>query len=378
MPMSGKNDQPASIRLPQEWKREIRRLYWLLLIPIGILLPAMAIRFPSVVEQVYSRGIYPLIAGVISSLTGLLPFSIVEWLVYGLVIGLPTFFLISFVRALLKKEPWIQVVRFVITVFILFGIALNAFYVLWGFNYYRNTLAQQLSLDVRKRSADELETLCFQLASEAIELRTQVQEDSRGVFTLPNGVTECFKRIPQAYDQLEHQIPQFVGGAARPKCVLGSEGMSWAGISGIYIPFTVEPNVNTHQPALLVPSSAAHESAHSIGIAREDEANFVAYLACLSSSDPTLEYSGVMLALIHCGNELYRVRPAAYRELYATYSAGMVRDLSDYDAYWDSYEGPVEEAVNNVNDGYLKYNGQEEGVKSYGEMVDLLLAWNTK
>lgn len=366
------------MQLPQEWKQEIKRLPWLLLIPLGVILPALISLNPNAVERIYSRGVYPLIAGAIGFLTGLLPFSIAEWLLYALVIGLPALILVTLIRALLHKMRWAKFLRLIVTILILFGIALNTFYVLWGFNYSRNTLAQQLSLDVRNRSVDELESLCFQLASDAVSLRAQVQEDERGVFRLPKGITDCLRRIPKAYEQLEKQVPQFVGRAARPKYVLGAEGLSWAGISGIYIPFTVEPNVNTHQPALLIPSSAAHESAHSLGIAREDEANFAAYLACLSSNDPTLQYSGVMLALIHCGNELYRAWPAVYRELYATYSQGMLRDLADYDAYWDSYEGPVEEAVNDVNDGYLKYNGQEEGVKSYGEMVDLLLAWNAK
>lgn len=378
MLMGVRNERTAALRLPQEWKEEFRRLPWLLLIPLGTAMPSIISLFPNAVEQVYSRGVYPLIAGTIGFLTGLLPFSIAEWLLYTLIIGLPVLLLVTLIRALLRKIRWVKFFRLIVTILILFGIALNVFHILWGFNYSRNTLAQQLSLDVHERSLDELEELCFKLASDAIPLRAQVPEDSHGVFCLPNGVADCFKRIPNAYGQLEQQIPQFVGRAARPKYVLGAQGMSWAGISGIYIPFTVEPNVNTHQPALLIPSSAAHESAHSLGIAREDEANFAAYLACLSSNDPVLQYSGVMLALIHCGNELYRARHAAYKELYDTYSQGMLRDLADYDAYWDRYEGPVEEAVNNVNDGYLKYNGQEEGVKSYGEMVDLLLAWYAK
>ena len=53
----------------------------------------------------------------------------------------------------------------------------------------------------------------------------------------------------------------------------------------------------------------------------------------------------------------------------------MVRDLAHYNAYWDSFEGPVEEAATTLNDNYLKFNQQESGVKSYGMMVDLILAY---
>ena len=41
---------------------------------------------------------------------------------------------------------------------------------------------------------------------------------------------------------------------------------------------------------------------------------------------------------------------------------------------WKQFEGPAAEISSAVNDAYLKANRQEEGVKSYGRMVDLLLA----
>ena len=133
--------------------------------------------------------------------------------------------------------------------------------------------------------------------------------------------------------------------------------MSWAGIAGIYIPFTAEANVNVHQPPLLLLSSGAHEMAHYLGFAREDEANFIAYLACIHSKDPCIRYSGVMLALIHCGNQLYKTDPIAYQAVWeACYSPGMIRDLRGYNEYWDRYEGQVEAAVDQLNDGYLKHN----------------------
>lgn len=156
---------------------------------------------------------------------------------------------------------------------------------------------------------------------------------------------------------------------------MASEGMSWAGICGIFMPFTAEANVNTHQPSLLLLSSAAHENAHSLGFAREDEANFIAYLACISSEDPSIRYSGAMLALINCGNALYKSAPDKAAALRETYSDAVIRDIAAYNQYWEGYEGQVEEAFDSINDSYLKFNLQENGVKSYGMMVDLMLAY---
>ena len=206
-------------------------------------------------------------------------------------------------------------------------------------------------------------------------MRASVTEDENGVFTLKDGYEAYFDAIPSAYARLGLDYPLFSRRTYAAKGVISSIGLSYAGISGIFIPHTGEPNVNIDQPALLMLSSAAHETAHYLGIAREDEANFVSYLACTYSDDPAIAYSGTMLALIHCGNKLYAADKEKYAALYATYTDAMVRDLANYNAYWDAFEGPVEEAATTLNDNYLKFNQQESGVKSYGMMVDLILAY---
>ena len=351
------------------------RLFWLLLLPLAALLPKLAGRYPLAVERLFGQGLYPIFHAILRFVFDIVPFSVAEWLLYGLVIGIPGLILVHLARAALKQISWLKFTRFLITLLIIGCVAFNGFYVLWGFNYFRPGLSYRLELDVHDRPVEELAGLCYALAEEANALREQVPQDARGVFTLPNGVQESFDTIPEAYRSLSRTLPQIGATASRPKTVLLSTGLSWAGISGIYIPFTGEANVNIDQPALLIPSSAAHESAHSLGIAREDEANFAAYLACMASDDIATQYSGVMLALIHSGNQLYKADRDAYAKLYATYHEGILRDLADYDAYWALFEGPVEETMTKVNDGYLKHNQQESGVRSYGQMVDLLLAY---
>lgn len=370
-----KKTSNVRLTITKVWKRELVRLLWLLLFPLAVLLPRLVSRYPLTVEQIFGQRVYPAVNAILRNLFGIVPFSVAEWLLYALVVGIPVLVLTMLVRTVLKRVSWLRFTRFLITLLIIGCIAFNGFYFLWGFNYSRPGLAYRLGLDVHERPVEELTALCYALSREANALRGQVPEDARGVFMLPDGIQSSFDNIPEAYRALHRTLPQIGANAARPKTVTLSTGLSWAGISGIYIPFTAEPNVNVDQPALLIPSSAAHESAHGLGIAREDEANFAAYLACMTSDDTAMRYSGVMLALIHSGNQLYKADRDTYAALYQTYSAGIQRDLLDYDAYWTAFEGPVEETMTKVNDGYLKYNQQESGVRSYGEMVDLLLAY---
>ncbi|MEL7608223.1 MAG: DUF3810 domain-containing protein [Bacillota bacterium] len=350
-------------------------LFCLALVGLGIALPRLAALSPETVESLFSNGLYPAVSSALGTVTGLLPFSLAEILLVGGALVLLLLVLQKLWQLLKKRLSFQKLLCFLVALLIVFGVLLNAFYFEWGFNYARPKLAQLMNLTIKERSAEELNELCESLRAKAILLRGQVSEDKDGVFTLEGGYLEEFKKIPAAYVKLGSTNPLFARGVPVAKGVFFSESLSKAGISGIYIPFTAEANVNVDQPPLLVLSSAAHESAHFCGIAREDEANFVAYLACSASSDPSVAYSGTMLALINCSNALCDADPGLYGALRERYSDAMERDLADYRAYWDAFEGPVKETMNKVNDNYLKYNLQESGVKSYGEMVDLMLAY---
>lgn len=357
------------------WLRQLWKLPWLLLIPLGFYLPDLAAKYPQWIEEHYTNGIYPYISSALSSLSSLLTASVAEFLLFVLVGGIGITIVVLLLRLLFRKVRAVRLVSFLLSLGIAAGVLLNLFYVLWGFNYARPVLSSSMNLNVQKREEFELEALCKRLTEDAEKLRTQVNENDKGVFWLPDGYQTTFEMIPAAFETLNGDIHFFMNRAVVAKGVFYSEGLSYAGLAGIYIPFTAEPNVNAAQPALLLLSSAAHETAHYLGIAREDEANFMAYLGCIRSDDPAIAYSGVMLALINCMNKLYAADYDKYAAVYASYSDGMKRDLADYHTYWDAFEGPVEEAVTEVNDNYLKFNNQEDGVMSYGMMVDLLLAY---
>ena len=84
-----------------------------------------------------------------------------------------------------------------------------------------------------------------------------------------------------------------------------------------------------------------------------------------------------MDALLTCSNKLYEQDADRYFEIYKNcFTEKMKRDLDSYREYFDKYkDDPVKAASEKVNDSYLKHNGQTEGIKSYGNAVDLILAY---
>ena len=151
--------------------------------------------------------------------------------------------------------------------------------------------------------------------------------------------------------------------------------MSLAGYTGMYFPYTGESNINVHAPKALQPAVIGHELAHQLGVAMEDECNFLGIAACLSSGKTSYEYSGYLYGLIHLSNALYSVSPELYYGIAATFTPELAADWNENSRYWQEMEGPIDEAVEKVYDAYLKGSAQEEGLRSYGLCVDMLVAY---
>ena len=126
-------------------------------------------------------------------------------------------------------------------------------------------------------------------------------------------------------------------------------------------------------PTALFPSTVAHELAHQRGVAKEQEANFVAVLACLEDGSPEQVYSAALLAYIHLGNALYSADREAWAEVYGGLSETVKGDFAADRAYWKQFETPVREASNTVYEGFLQSYDQDLGLKSYGACVDYLV-----
>src|SRR5207248_11260701 len=124
---------------------------------------------------------------------------------------------------------------------------------------------------------------------------------------VPLARAELYAALDEAY-RAEPLLEGAAAPAVPPKPVYFSGLMSRLGISGVYSPFTGEPNYNALQPDFDLPFAVAHEMAHQRGFAREDEANFIAFLVCTKASNAYVRYSGYLGALRVLG-VLFRVAP---------------------------------------------------------------------
>jgi hypothetical protein len=365
----------GGISLRRRRKPKGLNLVMYIIIVLGMILSLIAPRIAPLIEAGYSRSMYKLLIRPYSLLTGFFPFSLAEFAVLGLALfGLVK--LVQLVRGL-RKSPGETIKKMPGALGVLaLALALTyvAFNMLWGLNYSRLSFARIADLPVQPGTVAELKELALALTENANTLRQQVAEDSRGVMVLPQGAWDALARADKGYEKAAKIYPELGGKYGRPKGVFLSRYWSYTGVTGMYFPFTAEANVNIDIPHFMLPATAAHEMAHQRGFAREDEANFLAYLTCSVHPDADFRYSGTVLALLNTMNALYRADPDAYKEVRVLYGPGLNRDLQDWSEYWQRYEGPVEKASNKINDSYLKANRQQDGVRSYGRMVDLLLA----
>lgn len=353
----------------------IRKYLFLLILPFSILLTFVASSNSILTENIYSSSVYKGISQILSNITGILPFSLGEMLFIFIVLYIPFWLVRTLIKIIRNKSEKIKLIKSsIFSIIKVISIIYFLFVIMWGLNYHRLSLASLSNLKIEESSVDDLIGLSENLVNKSNSLRKLVQEDKNGIMYLPKGHGDVFDRAYLGYDKASKLYPVLQGKYGNPKGVIFSEAMSYLGISGIYSPFTFEANVNVSIPDSMIPVTACHEMAHQYGFAREDEANFIAYLTCNAHPNYDFQYSGNLLALIYSMNALYEADSASYRELYYTLDPAVRKDISYISQYWKKYEGPIEKTSSKINDSYLKANHQEDGVKSYGRMIDLLLA----
>ena len=354
-------------RLMKSWS-------WVLLIVATILIKWVSL-YPDWVERNYTYGIYPGISKLQRLLFGWIPFSIGD-LFYAfliLVIFFRTFrfFKLLFQRRLTRKyfaSALQQIIFFFLFVYVFFNL-------LWALNYNRTGIASQLKLEVKKYSLADLDTVTSAVQIKLNEYAALVTEEQRDSL---NKKRRLFKESHRAYQYAAKQFSFLKYQPFSVKPSLFSYIGNYLGFQGYYNPFSGEAQVNTTVPRFIEPYVTAHEIAHQLGYAKENEANFVAFLACRSFPSAAFKYSLYFDIYNYAIGEVRRRDTALAKNYQQKLHPQVVSDIKEFRDFYRRYKNPIEPIVMWGYGHYLKANNQPAGKQTYNEVVAWLIAYYKK
>lgn len=357
-------------RTDRPYSRMRQTVLWGGLFLFTIILQLLARHIPGFAEG-YAVTVYPRIMRMLGSVSNLADFAVDELLIYILVFA-ACGYIVRGVRHMRKKRVAVRrwlcmtaagILKIGVLWFLVF--TLNC-----GINYHRTPFSELSGLPMEASSAAELSELCLWLTDRIEETASRIKTQENGLCALPDQMRE---KTRDAMEKLGEEYPELSGWYPKAKPVFTWVVLSLESLEGVSGPYTMEAHYNPDIPAYNQPAVLCHELSHLKGFMREDEANYIAYLACTGAEDANLQYSGLLLAYTHSINALYRADYERFLRVRPKLCEQAERDYAYHRDYWAQYEGPVSEISDKVNDAYLKANAQEEGSRSYGRMVDLLI-----
>ncbi len=348
-------------------------LFILVLVIIAVLVHIYSTDPPRVESQ-YANGIYQPITRFLRYLFGWLPFSLGD-ILYGAAVIWVIWKLVKGIRALFKKKVTrrsfsagcLKALNILLIIYIFFNL-------LWGINYNRVGIAEQLNLKMEKYSLDDLKKINGLLVEKVNTSKRSLLNQSK---TYPT-YNQLFARVQKAYVNTEAVYPFLQYHPMSLKPSLWSWLGNYMGFTGYYNPFTGEAQVNTMVPKFLQPFTTCHEVAHQLGYAKEMEANFVGYLAAAGSGDTLLHYSVYLDLFMYSNRNLFRSDSVASREFGKQLIPEVKADLDEWRAFMRKHRNPVEPVFRWIYGIYLERNQQPEGVLSYDEVTGFLIAYYKK
>ncbi len=320
----------------------------------------------------FNRTVSAALRTVLATLTSPIPFSLGEFILWMLPLIL--FFVLR--HAIRRRcDTWRSAIVYVGILLSVVVTLFSAFVLTFAAGYRGSSLSDKLELEDTPVSATELYDTAVLLIDRINAEAAEMNYATDGFSVMPYSLSEMNGALGDAYTTFAGKHDFISHTPSRVKPVLLSEAMSYMHITGVYSFFTGEANINVNFPAYTIPYTAAHELAHQRGIAREDEANFVAFLVCIGSDDPYIRYSGYLNLYEYVANALWSADPTLYYKAVANLDSSVKREMVAYNDFFETYkESVASEVSGTVNNTFLQSQGTP-GTKSYGMVVDLAVAY---
>ena len=341
------------------------------LLAISLILYAIAINNVEF-ANFFNKYISSIFRGAFALVSNIIPLSIAE-----LFIICSPIILIFLIRYCIKKyaKSWRDMGIFGLSVLAFISLLFSVFILNFGVAYHTTTLDKRLELDKNKVHANELAQTANWLVEEINALANKIDFEENSSSNMPYTIREMNNKLLDAYSKVSEKYDFISKLTSYIKPIMLSEPMTYTFISGVYTFFTGEANLNTNAPDYSLVYTTAHELAHQRGIAREDEANFIAFLVCLESDDDYIRYCGYMNVFEYVISSLRSADIKLWEETCQKLDIRAIYEINACSKHYDKYrDNVVGEISGAINDAYLQANGTQGSV-SYGLVVDLAVAY---
>lgn len=303
---------------------------------------------PAWVDRRFTNGYYPAWQHFWGSFTPRVPFAVGDAVVIAGAAVL--------IAALILARPWL---RLLIGIAALAGFYAFWFYAGWGFGYDRAPLQSRTAYSQARVNQAAIDALRRRAIAEMNRLAPVAHALQRG-----DGVDTA--RLRDAWLPVVQRLgDDWQPNVAPAKSSLAGWFMDRSGTSGFTNPFTLETNLAPDLLWFERPFSQAHEWSHVAGFNREDEANYIAAIACLRDSDPVAQYSGWLELFLYLPELPHYAHSTFVPQVWADFDAIRKRNAHFVNLNLSRFSW-------RVYNSYLKSNHIASGVQNYDEVTQLM------
>ena len=347
--------------------KEKRNILLTLFLFLQIGLVHWASRNSQFIETYYSLGIYPQISRVMRRLFGWLQVSVGDLVYLALIL-----LFIRLIYHIIKRPAEWRPLLFRLGAGI--SVLYFAFYSLWGLNYSRISVAENLGLADESFDIEKIENITGRILERTRVLHESLSTHDTLPVSSPYTKRQILDMTRSGYASLSEFLPQYAYHNPSIKNSIFSLPLTYMGFAGYLNPLTGEAQVDALIPELSYALTASHEVAHQLGVAYENEANFLGFLAAAMHEDPYFNYAAMLFALRYALSDIRRYDQQLFEDYLEQVPEGVLENLRESDRFWQSYQNPLEPLFKAFYDNYLKYNQQEDGLETYNQIMGLLIS----
>ena len=339
---------------------------WIILGSIALILRGLL--SAEQIEHWYSRGLFLWLRQVIDFIAAWIPFP----MVYALAVAL----LYKLIQAIRKPSSAASIQQKIIRIlhnWLAFAMAVIFFFLfLWGYNYGRIPIEHQMGFETKPLSFLDLKMELDSTTKVIDSLRMRIPHASDSALTAAFIPRKLESSMRGHLAQILKEIGYPASNNPRGRLLYPKGLLLRISTAGVYIPFTGEGHIDAGLHPIQMPFVMAHELSHAYGFGDEGTCNFTAFLACINSGDPVLEYIGYFSYWRYVASNYRRYDREGYAEFYdKKVPLGVKNDLRAIYETMDQYPDILPNVRDAVYNNYLKAQGIQEGIQNYSRILML-------